>query len=101
MARAAGFTMKATLVLAPPASEPDAGLNVSHGCVLDADQLRAVLVAPVFCTARDCDEVAALPWAAEKLNVVEVVTERTAWFATVTAIEVEVAVLLLLSVAKA
>ena len=75
--------MKATLVLAPPASEPDAGLNVSHGCVLDADQLRAVLVAPVFCTARDCDEVAALPWAAEKLNVVEVVTERTAWIVTV------------------
>jgi hypothetical protein len=80
-------------VLAPPASELDAGLNVSHGWVLIADQLRVVLAVPVFFTTTDCEEVAVLPCAAEKLSV-EVGTERTAWFKTVTVIEVEVAVLL-------
>jgi hypothetical protein len=99
-ARVAGFTIKATLVVAPPEREPDAELKVSHVWVLEADQLRVVLVAPPFCTMTDCDEVAVLPCAAKKLRV-EVATERTAWFATVTVTEVEVAVLLKLSVAKA
>jgi hypothetical protein len=85
--------MKEMLVVALPESEPDAGLNVSQDSLLDADQLRVVLVAPAFFTTTDCEEVAALPCAAEKLSV-EVGTERTAWFATVTVIEVEVAVLL-------
>ena len=88
-----GFTMKETLEVAFPASEPDTGLNASHGCVLDADQLRVVLVAPAFVTTTDWEEVAVLPCTTEKLSV-EVGTERTAWFATVTVIEVEVAVLL-------
>jgi hypothetical protein len=47
--------------------------------VLDADQLRVVLAIPVFFTTTDCEEVAVLPWAAEKLSV-EVATERNAWF---------------------
>lgn len=74
--------MNATLVLAPPAREPDAGLNVSHDWVLDADQLRVVLVAPMFCTRSDCDDVAVLPFGAEKLSV-EVGTESTACDAVV------------------
>jgi hypothetical protein len=92
-AKVAGFTMKEMLVVALPAREPDVRENVSHVWVLDADQLRVVLVAPAFFTTTDCVEVAVLPCTAEKLRV-EVGTERTAWFATVTVIEVEVAVLL-------
>jgi hypothetical protein len=93
-ARVAGFTTKDTLVVALPTREPDIGLNVSHdGCVLDADQLRVVPAPPMFFTTTDCVEVAVLPCAAGKLSV-EVETERTAWFDTVTVIEVEVAVLL-------
>ena len=92
-ANVAGFTMKETVVLAPPARELEAGLNVSHVWVLVADQLRVVPAPAVFFTTTVCVEVAVLPWAAEKLSV-EVGTERTAWFDTVTVIEVEVAVLL-------
>ena len=72
--------MKETVVLVLPASELDAGLNVSHDCVLDADQLRVLLAGPVFATTTDWDDVAVLPWATEKLSDVEVVTERIAWF---------------------
>ena len=69
--------MNARDVLAPPASELDAGENVSHAWVLVADQLRLVPAPPAFFTTTDCEEVAVLPWAAEKLRV-EVGTERTA-----------------------
>ena len=92
-ASVAGFTINETLVVALPAREPDVGENVSHVWVLDADQLRVVLVAPAFVMTTDCVEVAVLPCTAEKLRV-EVGTERTAWFDTVTVIEVDVAVLL-------
>ena len=54
----AGFTMKETLVLAPPASELDAGLNVSQGLVLVADQLRVLLAGPVFVMTTGWDDVA-------------------------------------------
>lgn len=76
-ARVAGFTINETLVVALPESDPDVRENVSHVWVLDADQLRVVLVAPAFLTTTDCDEVAVLPCTAEKLRV-EVGTERTA-----------------------
>src|ERR1022692_1210931 len=69
--------MNATLVLAPPARELDAGLKVSHGCVLDADQLRVALVVPPLVIMTDCDEVDVLPCTAEKVRA-EVGTERTA-----------------------
>src|ERR1700722_14760349 len=72
----AGFAMNATLVLATPASELDSGLNVSHVCVLEADQLRVVLAAAEFVIMIDCEEVAVLPCAAEKFKEVEVATER-------------------------
>src|ERR1039458_7001848 len=52
-ARVAGFTINETLVVALPAREPDVGENVSHDWVLVADQLRVVLVAPVFVTTTD------------------------------------------------
>jgi hypothetical protein len=85
--------MNATLVLAPPARGPDEGLNVSHVCVLDADQLRVVPTTPEFVMTTGCEEVAVLPCAAVKLKDVEVVTERIGTFATVTLIDVDVAVL--------
>ena len=52
-AKPAGFTMKEMVVLAPPARELDAGLNVSHVWVLDADHLRVVPAPPVFFTTTD------------------------------------------------
>ena len=76
----AGFTMKETLVLAAPATELDAGLKVSHAWDELADQLSVLLAGPVFVMTTGCDEVAALPYEAEKLSGVEVVTERVAWF---------------------
>ena len=69
--------MNATLVLTPPASELDAGLNVSHDWVDDADQLSNVLVVPSFATTTDCEEGTVLPCTAEKSRV-EVGTERMA-----------------------
>ena len=92
-ARVAGFMMKETVVLAPPVIELEDLLNISQGCVLDADQLRVVKAVPLFVMTMDCDEVAVLPCAAEKVRV-EVGTERTAWFATVTVMGEELAVLL-------
>lgn len=71
-----GFTISASDELAPLASEPDEVLNVSHDCVLVADQLSVVLAAPLFVIVMDCEEVAALPKVAEKLSDVEVATER-------------------------
>jgi hypothetical protein len=84
-ARPTGFAMNETELLAPPASEPDAGENVSQDWVLVADQLR--LEAPEaaeFFTTTAWFDVDVLPWSAEKLSEVEVVTERMAGFETVT-----------------
>jgi hypothetical protein len=78
-ARPVGFTMKLTVVLAPPASELEAGLKVSQGWVLVADQLSVLLAGPAFVTTTGRDDVAVLPYDAEKLSV-EVGTERIAWF---------------------
>jgi hypothetical protein len=67
--------------------------------VLVADQLRVVKAVPLFLTTTDCEEVAVLPCAAEKLRV-EVGTERTARFWTFTVVEA-VEVLLEVSVESA
>jgi hypothetical protein len=80
--RPVGFTTNAREVVAPPFAELDAGEKVSHDCVELADQLRTVEVPAVFAMTTDCDEVAVLPWTAEKVRV-EVGTESVAGFATV------------------
>ena len=53
---------------------------------------------PVFAMTTDWEMGAVLPWAAVKLREVEVVTERKAWFCTVTMTGDEVATLLSASV---
>jgi len=85
-ANVAGFTMNATLVLAPPLSELDAGLNVSHDWVLVADQLSVVLAIPAFVITTGWEEVAVLPCTAVKLSELEVATERIGGDALVTLI---------------
>ena len=79
-------------MLAPPARELDAGLNVSHDCVLDADQLSVVDDAPPFITLTSWLEVAVFPCITEKFNEVDVVTERTAGDAVIKVWSEEVAV---------
>ena len=76
---------------APPAREPKEGAKVSQGCELVADQLRVVNAVPVFVIAVLWEEVA-MPRETSEKEREEVGTERTAAFATVTVIEVEVAV---------
>ena len=100
-ARPEGFATKETDVLAPPEREPDAGLKLSHAWVELADQLRVLEATPVFAMTTDWEIGAVLPWAAVKLSDVEVVTERNAWFCTVTMTGDEVATLLSASVVEA
>jgi hypothetical protein len=76
----------------PPAREPEEGLKVSQGWVLVADQLRVVNAVPLFVITRDWDEIVDTPEMREKVRV-EVGTERTAWFETVTVIGEEKALL--------
>ena len=101
IARFVGFAMKEIVALFPPASELEAGLKVSHAWAEAADQLSVLEAVPVFAMATDWDWGAVLPCAAVKLRDVEVVTERNAWFCTVTMTGDEVATLLSASVVEA
>ena len=57
------------------ASEPEAMLNVSHGCELKADQSSVDETSPVFPIVTTADEVAVDEVFAAKESAVEVVSE--------------------------